>query len=102
MVEFVADAADVAHHGHQEVHTCGTAGSVRSHASPARCPPFSRGPFATPPHPPDGKRKEDEGTGCLARMLWLGSGGSPGGNLRAAAPAGGVRAGVLPYAVSGL
>lgn len=30
MVELVADAADVAHDGHHEVHAWGTAGSVRS------------------------------------------------------------------------
>lgn len=47
-VELMADAADIAHHRHHEVRTCGTAGSVHSHSStPARCAALFRGPFRT-------------------------------------------------------
>lgn len=49
--------------------------------APARCPALSRGPFAPSPFGWE-KRRGRGGLGWLARMLWLGSGGSPGGWAR--------------------
>ena len=78
MVELVADAANVPHYGHQEVHACGVAEFV--HPSP--CQPGI--PLSLGAHlltRPPGRREEDKGRGCPAMMLWLGPGGWARGPL---------------------
>lgn len=60
MVELVADAANVAHDGHQEVHTCETAATMHLSPRPARWPALSRGPFASPPSRWEERRGERE------------------------------------------
>lgn len=88
VVELVANAADVAHHGYQEVHTCGMAGPVHSCPHPTPRQPGVASLWGSICSPTLQVGEEDGGSGrermpgqdAVAGIWgWGGVGRSPGG-----------------------